>query len=408
MGLTRGQSLVILSTTLDMFLEGVFVTLPSVSSLISSFPEWAVPLFLSTVPVGTLIGNLILGRLTDLRGRKATYLAMLAVYAVGAAMVLASTNVTMVLIGLLVTQSAMGGEVPIVLSYIVESAPLELKERLVVLVTNVGNLGAVVVSAVALAEGGLSAYSGRLAIGVLIGLALAIMAVTRSLVPESPQWLSLRPQDRGRVVLGAEGALWLALLTLMAISSVLTFGLLALYIGPAEFRGEGLLLLLVYFSGELVGGLVAAALMNRLGSRAFTLISYSGGLITSGLAIPAISGGLRPFLALLFANGAFTETVWASRNVLESLSFPTAYRGTAISLVRVAPYVILLASFFALSNVGVSTYLLFASSMWALGVGASWVWFIRGREVVGLPTPIRPEDVLPERARQGDRGGSSA
>ncbi len=403
MRLTAAQKLIIISTTLDMFLEGVFVTLPTLNAL--AVPPWATPLLLSTVPIGTLVGNLALGRLTDLRGRKWAYLAMLAVYAVGALLVLSSSWVPAVLAGLLITQAAMGGEVPIVLSYIVESAPVDVKERLVVLVTNVGNIGAVVVSALALAVGGLSAYAGRVAVGALIGLALAVMAFTRYMVPESGQWLSLRPEERGRVVLGSGGALWLALLSVMAVSSVLTFGLLALDIGPAEFRGIGIQLLVTYFTGEIVGGAVSAALIESVGSKSFTLASYLGGLVTSALALPAAHFGLEAFLALLFINGAFTEAVWASRNVLESLSFPTTYRGTGVAMVRVAPYVLLLASFFLLANVSVAAYMAFASAMWALGVAASGMWFIKGREVVGLPTPMRPEDVM---KKVGDRSPTAS
>ena len=404
MRLTLTQKLVVLATTLDMFLEGVFVTLPSLNAL--ALPPWATPAFMSTIPIGTLLGNLALGRLTDVRGRKRAYMAMLGVYAVGATLVLVTSWVPAVLAGLLITQTAMGGEVPIVLSYIVENAPTDLKERLVVLVTNVGNVGAVVVSALALAEGGLSTFAGRVAVGALIGLALAIMVVTRYMVPESEQWLSLRPEERGRVVLGAEGPLWLALLSLMAISSVLTFGLLALEIGPAEFRGVGLQLLVIYFAGEVAGGAVAAALIEMVGSKSFTLVSFLGGLLTSAVALPAARLGLWPFLSLLFINGAFTEAVWASRNVLESLSFPTTYRGTAIALVRVAPYVLLLATFFLLANVSVYIYMAFATAMWAVGVAASGIWLVKGREVVGVPTPLRPEDIIGNIGKRGQ--GTSA
>ncbi|ADL18428.1 putative major facilitator transporter [Acidilobus saccharovorans 345-15] len=393
MVLTRDQRLVLVSTTLDMFLEGVFVTLPSVSALLSSIPSWATPLVFSTIPVGTLIGNLALGRLTDLRGRKSTYMAMLGVYALGALLILAFNSLYAVLAGLLITQTAMGGEVPIVLSYIVESAPADIKERLVVLITNVGNVGAVVISAVALAFGGLSAASGRAAVGALVAGAIAIMAVTRSMVPESRPWLSLRPEERGRVVLGAEARLWLALLTLMAVSSVLTFGLLALSIGPEEFPSHALEIIMLYFAGEALGGLIAAAAMDRVGSRAFTLASFAGGFATSLAAIPALRAGLAPFMALLFVNGAFTETVWASRNVLESLSFPTTFRATGIALVRAAPYVLMLASFFATAGMGVVDFLWYATAMWALGLAASAAWMARGREVVGSPVAIRPEDL---------------
>jgi len=405
--LSRDQKLVLASTTLDMFLEGVFVTLPSASALLSSVPQWAFPLVFSTIPMGTLIGNLALGRLTDLRGRKSTYMAMLGVYAIGAALILLSSNLYELLAGLLIAQSAIGGEVPIVLSYIVESAPQDIKERLVVLITNVGNIGAVAASAIALAEGGLSTSAGKLAIGALIGLSLAVMVLTRSLVPESRPWLSLRPEERGRVRLDAPGVkLWATLLTLMAISSVLTFGLLALQVGPEEFPQEALEMLLIYFAGEVIGGVIAAAFVGSLGSKAFALASYAGGFITSAVAIPALRLGLIPFLALLFVNGAFTETVWASRNVLESMTFPTSFRATGIAMIRVIPYVLMLVTFFVTSGMPVAEFLWYATAMWAVGLVASAAWMVKGLEVVGKPIAMRPDDLAPKLKSAQDSGQS--
>lgn len=394
----KAQRLVLLSTTLDMFLEGVFITLPSISALLSSVPAWAEPLLFLTIPVGTLVGNLLIGRLTDVRGRKSAYIMMLLVYAVGAALIVTATGLYQLLAGLLITQTAMGGEVPIVLSYIVESSPAESKERLVVIVTNVGNIGALAVSWLAMSTGGLSATAGRYAIAALIGGALTIMVITRTLVPESRPWLSLSPSERGRVDLSFPGAkLWTAILTLMAISSVLTFGLLALYIGPAEFKNMTYQILVVYFAGEAAGGAAAAAMVGRLGSRSTTLISFAGGLATTLAAAAVLGLGAAPFLALLFINGAFTEMVWASRNVLESLTFPTTFRATAISLVRVVPYLLMIASFYLTSSMNQVQYLAYAAAMWGLGVVGSVLWSLKGVEVVGRPLVMRPEEL----ARRG-------
>jgi len=296
-----------------------------------------------------------------------------------------------------------------VLSYVVESAPVDIKERAVVLITNVGNVGAVVAAAVALVTSGVSVSAERLALGVLIGLAISVLVITRSLVPESRPWASLPRERRGRVSLGYESARFaLASLTLMAISSVLTFGLLALSIGPEEFPSISNEILLVYFIGEVLGGFLAAYLVTYVGSKGFTLASYLGGLVTTVAAILVLRLGPVPFLALLLANGVFTETVWASRNVLESLAFPTNFRGTGISLVRIAAYVLLAASYLVTASMTPVEYLIFAAAMWALGVGASLAWYIRGPELVGVPLANLPEEfkVRPPRRRWGPQRGS--
>jgi hypothetical protein len=408
--LTREQKLVMLSTTLDMFLEGVFVTLSPISVQWPFVPGWAVSLLFIMMPIGTIIGNSTFGRLTDLRGRKLTYLSMLAVYAVGSALVILSSNVYELLAGLLIVYSAIGGEIPVVLSYVVESAPVDIKERVVVLITNVGNVGAVVAAALALVTSGVSVNSERLALGVLIGLAISVLVITRSLVPESRPWASLPRERRGRVSLGYESARFaLASLTLMAISSVLTFGLLALSIGPEEFPSISNEILLVYFIGEVLGGFIAAYLVTYVGSKGFTLASYLGGLVTTVAAVLVLRLGPMPFLALLLVNGVFTETVWASRNVLESLAFPTNFRGTGISLVRIAAYVLLAASYLVTASMTPVEYLTFAAAMWALGVGASLAWYVRGPELVGVPLVNLPEEfkVRPPRRRWGQRGSDT-
>jgi len=54
-------------------------------------------------------------------------------------------------------------------------------------------------------------------------------------------------------------------------------------------------------------------------------------------------------------------------------------------------------------------YLTFAAAMWALGVGASLAWYIRGPELVGVPLANLPEDfkVRPPRRRWGQRGSDT-
>lgn len=406
MALTRAQKLVVASTTLDMVLEGVFITLPSISAAWPFVGQWAVPLILMTVPVGTLIGNLVLGRLADVLGRKPMYLAMLAVYAAGAALVVASRNAYELVAGNLVANAAIGGETPLVLSYVAETAPEGLRERLVVLVTNAGNVGAALAAAIAAAEGTLSVGAERLALGALIAAAIGVLAFTRSMVPESALWASLPREQRGRLEASSRPvALRLAVLAGMAVSSVLTFGLLALDIGPALYPSLTNELLLAYFAGEVAGGLIAAALVTRLGSRAFALWSFAGGLATTLAAMPVVAYGLGTpaFLAVLAANAVFTETVWASRNVLEAALFPTSARATGIALVRVAPYAIWAAILVPEMSFGALEYLAFAAAMWAIGVAASGAWYVKGVEVVGSRLPMVPEDLLGGRVREQAR-----
>ena len=406
MALTRAQKLVVASTTLDMILEGVFITLPSISAAWPFVGQWAVPLILMTVPVGTLIGNLVLGRLADVLGRKPMYLAMLAVYAAGAALVLASRGVYELVAGNLVANAAIGGETPLVLSYVAETAPEGLRERLVVLVTNAGNAGAALAAAIAAAGGTLSVGAERLALGALIAAAIGVLAFTRSMVPESALWASLPREQRGRLEASSRPvALRLAVLAGMAVSSVLTFGLLALDIGPALYPRLTNELLLAYFAGEVAGGLVAAALVTRLGSRAFALWSFAGGLATTLAAVPVVAYGLGTpaFLAVLAANAVFTETVWASRNVLEAALFPTSARATGIALVRALPYAIWAAILVPEMSFSAPEYLAFAASMWALGVAASGAWYLKGVEVVGSRLPMVPEDLLEGRVREQAR-----
>ncbi len=395
MRLARDQKLVIASTTLDMMLEGIFVTLPSISALWPFVGPSSIPLVLLTVPIGTLIGNLTLGRVADLVGRKRAYIAMLLIYAIGATLVVTSNSLSWLLSGLLVAQVAIGGEVPIVLSYIVESAPLELREVLVVLITNVGNAGAALAAGIAYATGTISVATERAWLAGLIVAAIGILAFTRSMVPESLPWSSVPAKARGHMqVVGSGMGVLVIMLVAMGISSVLTFGYLALDVGPALFPSISNKLIFLYFAGELVGGLVAAALVGRLGSKKFVLASFLGGLATSIAAIPAVElGNVGAFMAVLAINGVFTETVWASRNVLESTTFPTSSRATGISVVRLVPYLIWSAILYPMLSLSPEAYLTFASALWALGAAAGIAWYFRGIEVIGMPLLMLPEDL---------------
>jgi len=83
---------VIASTMASMIVYGLVLGLVPVAAIWSSAPSWAVTAMYLTIPLGTLAGNLIIGRLTDVIGRKPSFIVTLALYGVGSLITLLSVR----------------------------------------------------------------------------------------------------------------------------------------------------------------------------------------------------------------------------------------------------------------------------------------------------------------------------
>ncbi|MFP3265394.1 MAG: MFS transporter, partial [Acidilobus sp.] len=377
----------------SMVAYGLVLGMVPVVAIWSSAPQWADTLMFLMIPVGTLIGNLTVGRLADVIGRKPSFIVTLALYGLGSLAALLALEyrwpLAALIASLAVAQVGLGGEMPAVLAYLAEVFGRGQRTAALILITDISNLGVLIDGLIMmLYQSNVIPVSAAIySLAVTLGAAIAVLLVTRFLLPESPEWESLPEEARGRVVGPGEGpglAFRVAVLTSLVIATALTYAFLALTIGPYLFPRSTGLLLVIYNVGELVGGPLALAVLRPAGSRALTAVSYVGGLASMAVAAAVLGYVAHSFMLftyLLLVNGVFGEMAWAARVILEPLAFPVGYRGTAIAIVRVVPYALYAASVFYLANFTQLQYMIYNVVLWAVGATASIAWYLRGPEV---------------------------
>jgi len=391
--LKAGRALIAASMSVSMVAYGLVLGMVPVVAIWSSAPQWADTLMFLMIPVGTLIGNLTVGRLADVIGRKPSFIVTLALYGLGSLAALLALEyrwpLAALIASLAVAQVGLGGEMPAVLAYLAEVFGRGQRTAALILITDVSNLGVLIDGLIMMLyqSNAIPVSAAIYSLAVTLGAAIAVLLVTRFLLPESPEWESLPEEARGRVVGPGEGpglAFRVTVLTSLVIATALTYAFLALTIGPYLFPRSTGLLLVIYNVGELVGGPLALAVLRPTGSRALTAVSYVGGLASMAVAAAVlgyVAHSFTLFTYLLLVNGVFGEMAWAARVILEPLAFPVGYRGTAIAIVRVAPYALYAASVFYLANFTQLQYMIYNVVLWAVGATASIAWYLRGPEV---------------------------
>ncbi|MFP3402735.1 MAG: MFS transporter [Acidilobus sp.] len=388
-----GRALIAASMSVSMVAYGLVLGMVPVVAIWSSAPQWADTLMFLMIPVGTLIGNLTVGRLADVIGRKPSFIVTLALYGLGSLAALLALEyrwpLAALIASLAVAQVGLGGEMPAVLAYLAEVFGRGQRTAALILITDISNLGVLIDGLIMMLyqSNTIPVSAAIYSLAVTLGAAIAVLLVTRFLLPESPEWESLPEEARGRVARPGEGpglAFRVAVLTSLVIATALTYAFLALTIGPYLFPRSTGLLLVIYNVGELVGGPLALAVLRPAGSRALTAVSYVGGLASMAVAAAVlgyVAHSFTLFTYLLLVNGVFGEMAWAARVILEPLAFPVGYRGTAIAIVRVVPYALYAASVFYLANFTQLQYMIYNVVLWAVGATASIAWYLRGPEV---------------------------
>jgi putative MFS transporter len=181
----------------SMFLDGYDITVIGIA-LPYLVTQWHISAALqgvvaaSTV-VGMLVGALIVGRLTDLFGRRRMYLFTLLCFIVFAALAAGSQNVWELIAFRFLLGLGLGADYPVSSTLLAEfSSTARRGRQLTTLVANwfFGSLVAYVMGIVFIPVGS-TAWRWILLLGAVIAVVVAIM---RRTIPESPRWL----QERGR------------------------------------------------------------------------------------------------------------------------------------------------------------------------------------------------------------------
>jgi MFS family permease len=433
--LSRIHYVIFLSYSFTFLIWG-FVTTSGVMTLdyFSRYiPKFLLPISAAMGPLFLMVGNTLMGRLADVVGRRGIYVFTMSLYTVGLlgmaiSLLLLNTVSTeaafiVFLISYVLAEIGVGGEEPPALAAITELMPPNKRGSMLVLITNFDNVGAALAALILLLA--LLWGTQLSAVWTMIASALFVVAVAvviRLVTPESVRWLMVRgkvdiakrvAEEKGLTYALSESPgqinvrfppTWFraSILSLLGFTQLSTYGLMAFYIiylPSLPFSSNEALatqVLLWANVGASVAGLIGLVI-DKIGRKIFTLLSYLGGLLTM---IPifliygvmpknAISSSLPVFYVLLFLNMAFSEFGWAVRTMLEPELFPTKARSTWVGIVRLISwgvYVTLI--YYLLANADVFTYLLSNLILYVIGAVAALAWYVWGVETRGLPVDV--------------------
>ncbi|WP_054842396.1 MFS transporter [Vulcanisaeta distributa] len=414
------------------FLIWGFVTTSGVMSIYyfsKYIPRFLVPISVALGPISLMIGNVFMGRLADIVGRRGgIYAYTMSLYTIGligmglsillSNVIPASEAFIPFIISYILAEIGVGGEEPPALAAATELMPYNYRGgSMLVLITNFDNIGAAIASAILLLA--LMRGTQLSATWTMIGSAIIVLIVAviiRLITPESVRWLVVKGRvseaerianEYGLSYTLTEGPrqsirfppLWFRtlVLSLLGISQLVTYGLMAFYIvylPSLPFSSNEMLatqVLLWANVGASIAGLIGLVI-DRLSRKVFTLISFLGGLLTmipifmiyGVMSGSSLASSLVVFYVLLFLNMVFSEFGWAVRVLLEPELYPTRNRATWVGVVRFVAWVMyVLLIYYLLASANTYVYLLSNLILYVVGFLAALAWFIFGVETRG-------------------------
>lgn len=287
---------------------------------------------------GQFLGALVLGRLSDIVGRRRMFMINIGVYAGFTLLGAFSPSVwflmgTRVLAGL-----GIGAEMTLSDTYLSEVVPPQVRGRMISIAYTIGFCAVPAVGFLArwlvpLHPLGITGWRWLFVIG---GLGAAVVFVARRQMPESPHWTARQDRGEARVPfsrilrrpLAGRTALFSAVMILQ-VFGYYGFGTLAVL--ALQQKGftvvNSLGYLAITYLGYPLGSLLAIPLIERMERKHLVLAS------TAGMAIFGLIFGFAGSVPLiLVAGGLFTLSSNIFSDAIHTYlpeSFPTTVRGTA-------------------------------------------------------------------------------
>ncbi len=293
---------------------------------------------LASAFAGQFVGALVLGRLSDLFGRRRMFMINIGMYAGFTLLGAFSPNVWFLMATRALAGLGIGAEMTVSDTYLSEVMPAQVRGRMIAIAYTIGfcavpTVGFLARWLVPLRPLGIDGWRWLFVIG---GLGAALVFVARRHMPESPKWLARRQETAERVPFTRilqppfrTRTLLFSAVMILQVFGYYGFGTLAVLVLQAKGFTvvNSLGYLAVTYLGYPIGSLLTIPLIERV-ERKYLVIGTTALMAIFGLifgfatAVPLIllSGGLFTVSSNIFSDAIHTYL---------PESFPTSVRGTA-------------------------------------------------------------------------------
>ena len=396
--LSKKQKYLLISTSGGFLLWGIVSAIAPLAiywSFMQNEPKFYVSFALIIGPIFLIIGNIILGIISDKIGRKKIFILTLFIYILGIIIIATSMNLQTLLLGLAISQFAVGGEEPPALALLSENFSSRKRTKTLTLIPNFVNIGSLIAALIFLLSFLSSEKSQRLSLIFITAVIFFILIYTRIQIPESYLWLKDKGntkeaeeikkdifiEENGKKIKIPDLKISFIVLVLLGTSQYMSFWLMAIAIGPYIFPTLTNLIIFIASLGASIGAFFAIPILE-MGKKKFTFLSFLGGFLTI-MAIFILNSYLKNiiiFMPLLFINMIFSELAWVSRTNLEPEVFKTLRRTTMIGLVRVLPISLYIIALIVTVNFNIYQFILMNVILWLVGLLGSIIWIFKGVE----------------------------
>ncbi len=351
-------------------------------------------LYIAVAAIGLMSGNLVMGFLSDMFGRRRIFIFTMFMAVVGLYGAILSRNYIEMFISIFIANFSLGGDETVILAYIGESISHHMRSQYIVLITNMANIG-VFFTAVVEYFVHLDITLSKEFIFTIVTITLAVVIVTRWKSMESPMWTKLSSsgakfqEDDALKLWKGVGKHTMALSIFEQISTATTivtgFFMLNLYFGTIYAGSIQSYFVVFTTMAGATSGILLAFWVNRVPHRMLPLFSFP--LMAALLIFLAAYSSyvLVPasiILIILVVRAFLSEIGWGSREVLQVELNHTMRRGTRIGLVRSFAYGIFIIIYLLTTfiNKSMEFYFVLLAIVELFGAAGAISWYIWGVE----------------------------